>query len=139
MAPSTRDRKVALINLIGRVLARARAAPPWDSHRPVREELFSLERLEEHARSLALAQLVAPKSARGRSLAGRLADNAAALLNAYRVNAKAIDEGRAITPAAGWLVDNFHLIEKQIREIRSDLPPGYYRQLPKLAAGPFAG
>ena len=29
-------------------------------------------------------------------------------------------------------------MERQIREIRTDLPPGYYRQLPKLAAGPFA-
>ncbi len=28
---------------------------------------------------------------------------------------------------------------RQIRDIRSDLPPGYYRQLPKLADGPFAG
>ena len=28
---------------------------------------------------------------------------------------------------------------EQIREIRADLPPGYYRQLPKLADGPFAG
>ena len=48
-------------------------------------------------------------------------------------------EGRAITPAAEWLLDNYHLVEEQIREIRADLPPGYYRQLPKLAAGPFAG
>ena len=36
-------------------------------------------------------------------------------------------------------VDNYHLVEEQIREIRDDLPPGYYRQLPKLADGPFAG
>ena len=47
--------------------------------------------------------------------------------------------GEAITPAAEWLIDNFHVVEKQIREIRVDLPPGYYRQLPKLAGGPFAG
>ena len=53
--------------------------------------------------------------------------------------AKAIDEGRAITPAAEWLVDNYYLVERQIREIRSALPPGYYRQLPKLADGPFTG
>ena len=52
---------------------------------------------------------------------------------------KAIDAGAAITPAAEWLIDNFHVVEKQIREIRADLPPGYYRQLPKLASGPFAG
>ena len=48
-------------------------------------------------------------------------------------------EERVITPAAEWLVDNFHIAEEQIREIRDDLPPGYYRQLPKLADGPLAG
>jgi hypothetical protein len=36
------------------------------------------------------------------------------------------------------LIDNFHQAERQVREIRTDLPPGYYRQLPKLAEGPFA-
>ena len=132
-------RKVILIPFIRRVFGRAPPLSPWDSPKPVREELFSLARLEEHARSLALAQRVALKPIKGYPLAGRLADNAAALLDAYRVNAKAIDEGRTITPAAEWLVDNYHLVEKQIREIRSDLPPGYYRQLPKLVEGPFAG
>jgi len=44
-----------------------------------------------------------------------------------------------VVPAAEWLLDNYHLIEQHIREIRDDLPPGYYRQLPKLAEGPFAG
>ena len=43
-----------------------------------------------------------------------------------------------MVPAAEWLLDNYHLVEEQIREIREDLPPGYYRQLPKLAEGPFA-
>ena len=75
----------------------------------------------------------------GRSLASRLKDNESVLLEAYRAIAKAVGESRAITPAAEWLLDNYHLVEEQIREIRDDLPPGYYRQLPKLAAGPFAG
>ena len=61
------------------------------------------------------------------------------LLAAYRSIAKAVDEGRAITPAAEWVLDNYHVVEEQIREIREDLPPQFYRQLPKLAAGPFAG
>ena len=59
--------------------------------------------------------------------------------SAYRAIAGAVGEGRAITPAAEWLLDNYHLVEEQIREIRDDLPPGYYRQLPKLADGPLAG
>ena len=117
----------------------ARAPSPWDNPEPVREELFSAERIEEHARSLATAQKVTPKPERGHPLAGRLAENGASLLAAYKSLLQGADEGRAVTPAAEWLIDNYHLIEKQVREIRSDLPPGYYRQLPKLAVGPFAG
>ncbi len=61
------------------------------------------------------------------------------LLGAYRAIVEAIRDERAITPAAEWLVDNFHIVEDQIREIRDDLPRGFYRQLPKLATGPLAG
>ena len=124
-------------SFITRAFAPSRS--PWNNRDPIRAELFSVERLEEHARSLAAAQPVTPKAAKGNTLAGRLADNEAVLLHAYRTIAKAISEEQAITPAAEWLIDNYHIVERQIREIRSDLPPGYYRQLPKLAEGPFAG
>ena len=125
--------------LARRAFESVRRSSLWDNQEPIREELFGVERLEEHARSLALAQIVSSRTIKGQPLARRLADNGAVLLEAYRAIVKAINEGRAITPAAEWLVDNYHLVEKQIREIRSDLPPGYYRQLPKLASGPFAG
>ncbi|MFZ2106945.1 MAG: glucoamylase family protein, partial [Roseiarcus sp.] len=117
----------------------SKAASPWDNETPIREELFSLERLETHARSLAVAQIVAAKATRGVPLSARLADNGAVLLAAYRSIVAAIDEGRAITPASEWLIDNYHLVEKQVRQISTDLPPGYYRQLPKLITGPFVG
>ncbi|MGA9850331.1 MAG: glucoamylase family protein, partial [Roseiarcus sp.] len=116
-----------------------RKASPWDSEQPIREELFSLERLETHAKSLATAQTVASHATRGLPLAARLAANGAVLLSAYQSIVKAIDDGRAMTPAAEWLIDNYHLVERQIRQISTDLPPGYYRQLPKLVTGPFAG
>jgi cyclic beta-1,2-glucan synthetase len=106
---------------------------------PVREELFSVGRLEEHARKPRSWAPVEPKPAKGHPLAGRLADNGAVLLDAYRSIVKPIDKGRAITLVAEWRIDNYHPFEKQMHGIRSDLPPGYYRQLPKLAAGPFAG
>ena len=125
--------------LASRAAVSVRRSPPWDNREPIREELFSVERLEEHARSLALAQIVSSRTTKGQPLARRLADNGVVLLEAYRAIVKAINEGRPITPAAEWLIDNYHLVEKQIRELRSDLPPGYYRQLPKLASGPFAG
>src|SRR5262249_29676910 len=63
-------------------------------------------------------------------------DNGRALLEAYREVAAAAQDEEAISPAAEWLVDNFHIVEEQIREVREDLPAGFYRELPKLAAGP---
>ena len=128
-----------MITFFQPIFRRTVPKSPWNNREPIREELFSIERIEEHARSLAIAQPVALGASRGSPLTGRLADNAAALLEAHRKIAKAIDDGRTITPAAEWLIDNYHLVEKQIREIRADLPPGFYRQLPKLADGPFVG
>ena len=126
-------------SLFLRALGREPRAAPWDNEEPIREELFSAERLEQHARSLAAAQPIVARSMTARSLASRLKDNESVLLAAYRAIAGAVGADRAITPAAEWLLDNYHLVEEQIREIRDDLPPGYYRQLPKLASGPFAG
>ena len=106
---------------------------------PIRAELFGIERLEQHAESLAVAQRVMRQSGRGRRLLPRVDHNGRVLRESYRVIANAIREERAITPAAEWLVDNFHVVDEQLREIRDDLPPGFYRELPKLAEGPLAG
>jgi cyclic beta-1,2-glucan synthetase len=114
-------------------------APPWNSEELLREELFSVERLEQHGRSLAAAESATVGRIRGRSLNARLRDNATVLLAAYRDIATAVHAGRPITPAAEWLLDNYHVIEEQIREVRVDLPPGFYRELPKFSAGPFEG
>lgn len=102
---------------------------------PIRAELFGVERLEQHAESLAVAQVVAGDSRRGRVLTPRVRENGRVLVECYRTIARAIREEKAITPAAEWLVDNFHIVDEQLREIIDDLPPGYYRQLPKLASG----
>jgi cyclic beta-1,2-glucan synthetase len=105
----------------------------------IRAEIFSAERLEQHAETLAEAQRVAKRPVRVRALFARLGDNHEALLRAHRTIAKSIAAGGAITPAAEWLVDNYHVVEAQIRQVRDDMPPGYYRELPKLESGPLTG
>lgn len=124
---------------IFRHIFRRRPSSPWTATAPVREELFGVERLEQHAESLALAQKITLRPPRVPALRARLDDNADVLLAAYRASASELERDGDVVPAAEWLLDNYHLVEDQIREIRDDLPPGYYRQLPKLAAGPFAG
>jgi cyclic beta-1,2-glucan synthetase len=112
---------------------------PFDlSDEPIREELFSAERLERYAESIAPRPTLRSEAA-GRSVAPRVRDNGRVLLQCYRILAEVIREESAITPAAEWFVDNFHVVDDALREIREDLPRGFYRKLPKLADRPFQG
>jgi len=106
---------------------------------PIRAELFSAERLEQHAESLAVAQTITEKPAGERTLVPRVRDNGRVLHKAYARIGDAAREQIAITPAAEWLLDNFHIVEDQLRDIREHLPAGYYRRLPKLAEGHLRG
>jgi cyclic beta-1,2-glucan synthetase len=124
---------------ISRVCRRGQKAFARDSDEPIRSELFSIERLEQHAESLANAQRINKKCTSGRPLDARLEDNGRVLLRAYRATSEAISKDQIITPTAEWLVDNFHVVDEQIRQIQDDLPRGYYRQLPKLSEGPLEG
>ena len=116
------------------------SADLWNDTAAIRADLFGAERMEHHAQTLAAAQQVTTgKPIRVRKLSARVKDNADVLLGAYLTCAQAVRAKQTITPAAEWLLDNFHLVEQQLRQIEEDLPPGYYRQLPKLKDGPFAG
>jgi cyclic beta-1,2-glucan synthetase len=119
--------------------ARRLIRPRAEIEEPILAELFSVERLEQHAQTLAAAQTVTGSPRRGRPVGPRIAENGRVLLDAYGVLARAIKDEQSITPAAEWLLDNFHIVDEQIREIRDDLPPDYYKELPKLAAGHLQG
>ena len=106
----------------------------YDDEPPVRAEIYSVERLEQYALTLATQHKTVTKKGRAQLLP-RLEDNGRKLVAAYRTLVESIRNGRAISPAAEWLVDNFHIVEEQLREIREDLPRSYYHELPKLAEG----
>src|SRR5881296_3372 len=106
---------------------------------PIRAELFGIERLEQHAESLAAAHRTTLRPPRGRNLLPRVRENAHVLLAAYRNIAGTVLAKHAITPAAEWILDNFHVVDEQLRGIRDHLPGSYYRVLPKIAAGHLAG
>ena len=106
---------------------------------PIRAELFGSERLERHAESLAAADRPLHKPSRGRDLLPRVRDNARALLDAYHSSVEAVSAKSEITIAEEWFLDNFHVVDEQLREIRDHLPRGYYDRLPKIASGHLAG
>jgi cyclic beta-1,2-glucan synthetase len=125
--------------LITRFFGPRVAVFPPPTEELIRSELFGIERLEQHAESLASAQRITADPNSGRRLDRRLKDNGRALLDAYRGVEKAVREERYITPADEWLLDNFYVAQEQIRQVRDDLPRGFYRGLPKLADGPLEG
>ena len=106
---------------------------------PICAELFSIERLEACARELAASQPIAADPRAGRSTSARLEDNSNVLTAAYRTVAADLAARRPISPGASWLLDNFYIVEEQLRQISNDLPPGFYRRLPKLSEGPLRG
>src|SRR5439155_19393974 len=106
---------------------------------PIRAELYGLEHLEDRARELAGAARLAAPGRPGHPLLRRFKRIGAELEEARRQIAEATRRQEAITPDAEWLLDNYYIIEETLREVRDDLPRGYYQQLPKLAGGPFDG
>ncbi|MDQ3174274.1 MAG: hypothetical protein M3Q91_11295, partial [Acidobacteriota bacterium] len=111
-----------------------RRTSDYGNEQPIREEIFSVERLEQYAQTLAAEHRIVRKKGRA-YLLPRLENNGRKLVAAYRTLVEALRSGRSISPAAEWLVDNFHIIEEQLREIREDLPKSYYYELPKLSDG----
>jgi cyclic beta-1,2-glucan synthetase len=105
---------------------------------PLRSELFSADQMEQHGKALAASHVLGTKRNRD-LLVARLWQNERALLKACDLLTAAIRGNRPGTPAGEWLLDNFHLIEEQIRTTRRHLPRDYSRELPRLGQGPSAG
>jgi cyclic beta-1,2-glucan synthetase len=96
-------------------------------------ELFSVSQLELHAKTLASGHDVDASGSSGPDhLLPRLAANEIVLREAHQLVTEAVQRGTRITPAAEWFIDNYYLIEEQIRIARQHLPRGYSRELPRL-------
>ena len=109
-----------------------------DNEPPLRAELLSDDQMKQHARVLAASHELALRWAPDRLLA-RLSDNEGVLIETCRLLTEALAADRRIVPAGEWLLDNFYLVEEQIRTARRHLPRGYSRELPRLRSGPSAG
>ena len=134
---STLDQlKLRRLQAFRRRRAAARGKPEQEP--ALRSELFSAEQMEQHGHTLASQHRLSARAS-GNPLLARLADNEAVLIHACERLTAATRLKRRITPAAEWLLDNFYLIEEQIRIARRHLPQGYSRELPRLENGPSAG
>ena len=113
---------------------------------PIRGELLGAEHLAERAQEVAASQrLGVQRKARRTPLLARLNDTRRILEDTHR-RLTAVGDTDAdrdgvpdVGPAGEWLLDNYHVVQEHIGEVRESLPRGYYRELPELVAGPLAG
>jgi hypothetical protein len=109
-----------------------------DRDEPLRAELFSADQMEQHGKNLAGWHKVRMESTRDRLL-WRLSENETILNDAVDLLTADVKANCRITPAGEWLLDNFYLVEEQIRLAKRHLPSGYSRGLPRLVNGASAG
>ncbi|HEV2606781.1 MAG TPA: cyclic beta 1-2 glucan synthetase, partial [Xanthomonadaceae bacterium] len=105
---------------------------------PLRAELFSADQMERHGRALARSHKISLGRAPDLLLA-RLSSNEQLLMQACDLLTEATSSNRRLTPAGEWLLDNYYLIEEQIRTAKRHLPKNYSRELPRLVDGASSG
>jgi cyclic beta-1,2-glucan synthetase len=113
------------------------AAAPLEP--PIRSEIFGPQRFAQHGRSLGETHRAAGLRLRPGNFFPRLQSNMAALRAANRYIGVQAATGYDLSPAAEWLLDNFHVVEAQFKEIHEGMPSSYFRALPVLQDGPLAG
>ena len=106
---------------------------------PIRSEIFGLQRFAQHGRSLGETHRAARPTIGAARFFPHLRSNIATLREAHRYIGLQAATGYDVSPAAEWLLDNFHLIEAQLEEIHAGLPRSYFRALPVLLDEPLAG
>ncbi len=127
-----------LLQVRMRILGNGLAKKYVGDEQPLRAELFSAIQMEQHGKELAASHVLTPRQARDQLLV-RLTANERTLIDVCALLMEAVTANRRIAPAGEWLLDNFYLIEEQIRTAKRHLPKGYSRELPRLCNGSSAG
>lgn len=97
------------------------------------------ERLRLHAAEVAAAQPARVRRLRAGPLRGQFEELKQSLTHAYGLLHAEERTRRNAVPAEEWLLDNFHVVAGQVREIEAGLPRGYLVELPRISAGSAAG
>ena len=121
-----------------RLRGSVRVAKSAKEEPSLRSTLFSSDQMEQHGKILANSHKLMTRRSKDRLL-GRLAENQTVLFDVHTQLTDDVKRGRRISPAGEWLLDNFYVIEEQIRTAELHLPKGYSQELPCLADGASAG
>ena len=112
---------------------------PRKPEKVLRAEVLSRDGLAARAAELGEFYSTVQITARGAKLQQRFKENTKILNAAYFAFSEASRRKEVLTAGAEWLLDNYHVIDEQVRDIRRDLPKRYYKALPKLTDSEWKG
>ncbi|MGN6465497.1 MAG: protein ndvB, partial [Rhizobiaceae bacterium] len=105
---------------------------PADVDLPIRSAYLHEEALHELGVKLAGAGATLDPALEKLDFHTRVEEIGDTILKVYRITDQAQSTGETVTPAAQWLLDNHYLIEEAIYQVKRNLPPRFYRQLPTM-------
>lgn len=98
-----------------------------------KNELFDSVQMLEHAHKLGKSHTIRKTIVKNHILLQRLKNNEQYLDEVHTALIHSISDTRKLDPAAGWLIDNYYLIQDQIQICKKDFPQQYSLRLPQLA------
>ena len=130
---------VSLIIAVSAVLWFVLAKTARNRRLHIREASLSDGELEAHAKTTALGHEVSSKQINLDWPLPRLNENYASILTVYKNLNEDIQGKRRVPPSAEWLLDNFYVLEEQVKGLRQDLKKRDFRRLPVLTTGFMSG
>ena len=103
-----------------------------DGSAPIRVELWTAKSLFEAGRELAATRFPEFNDAPAAPIR-RLTDNQDAIRTNYLDTVMAAERDELITPAAEWLIDNYHMVEENLRQLRQGFGRSFLRHQRKVA------
>ncbi|MDP4092707.1 MAG: glucoamylase family protein, partial [Bacillota bacterium] len=104
-----------------------------------RDASLTCEELEEHARKTAVEHFVDSRKNMIKWPIPRMNDNYNVIFSVYKSFNEEVRKKHTIPPAAEWLLDNFYILEEQVKIIKNDLKKSEYALLPVLKCGELKG
>lgn len=104
-----------------------------------KDALLTPEELEKHVREVAKTHIASRNTGESNCLVDRMDRNFDIISSVYLMLNEDVKRKRPVPPAAEWLLDNFYIIEEQVKGIRQNLVKEKCRNLHTLTSGYLKG
>mgnify|MGYP005834658999 CR=1 FL=1 len=130
---------VAVIALYVFVYIMVNKKITYDVLSAVNDALLPPEDLQKHAMDIARTHNYVKYGSGSKFLFGRIKNNFQVITRAKDILNDDENMDFSSVPSAEWLLDNYYIIEEQVRDIRSIIQKGHLSRLPLISKGTLAG